>query len=211
MKFLFDLFPVLLFFIVFKFAGANPEQAQAFGNLYLSHFVSGGQVNFAQAPILLATAVAILASLCQIAWLLFKKKTIDKMLWVSLVIVLVFGGATIYFQNSLFMLIKPTILYWIFSAFLFFSAQFFKKNWIESLMTKQVSLKPTSPASIWLKLNHAWAGFFFLMGALNIYIAFNFSEDTWVNFKLFGGMGLLLAFIILQGLWLGRHIDAKES
>jgi intracellular septation protein len=78
-------------------------------------------------------------------------------------------------------------------------------------MTKQVSLKPTSPASIWLKLNHAWAGFFFLMGALNIYIAFNFSEDTWVNFKLFGGMGLLLAFIILQGLWLGRHIDAKES
>ena len=80
MKFLFDLFPVLLFFIVFKFAGANPEQAQAFGNLYLSNFVSGGQVNLAQAPILLATAVAILATLCQIAWLLFKKKTIDKML-----------------------------------------------------------------------------------------------------------------------------------
>jgi intracellular septation protein len=182
MKFLFDLFPVILFFVAFKFA-----------------------------DIYVATGVAMLATLAQIAWVYFRHKKVEATMWVSLVLILVFGGLTILLQDKLFIQLKPTILYWIFSAFLFFSAQFFKKNWIESLMTKQVSLKPTSPASIWLKLNHAWAGFFFLMGALNIYIAFNFSEDTWVNFKLFGGMGLLLAFIILQGLWLGRYIDAKES
>jgi intracellular septation protein len=207
MKFLFDLFPVLLFFIVFKFAGANPEQAQAFGNLYLSHFVSGGQVNLAQAPILLATAVAILASLCQIAWLLFKKKTIDKMLWVSLVIVVVFGGATIYFQNSLFMLIKPTILYWCFALAFLISKLFLKRNLIQTMLSQQLTL----PEPAWDKLNIAWGLFFTVMGIINLIVAFNFSENFWVNFKLFGFMGLMLVFVIAQSVFLSRHMKVPNE
>ncbi len=83
--------------------------------------------------------------------------------------------------------------------------------WIESLMGKQITLKPDSPKSLWLKLNHAWALFFFFMGVLNIYVAYTFSEDIWVNFKLFGGIGLLIAFVIAQGLWLSRYMDAEQS
>ena len=90
MKVLFDLFPVILFFLVFKVAGANPEAAQSFGSAYLSGLVSGGEVSLTQAPILLATAVTILATFAQIGWLLARKQTVDNMLWVSLVIIVFF-------------------------------------------------------------------------------------------------------------------------
>ena len=99
MKLLFDLFPVILFFVVFRLAGSHPEAAQAFGAQYLSGLVSGGEVSVAQAPILLATAVTILATFGQIGWLLARRKPVDNMLWVSLVIIVLFGGATIYFHD----------------------------------------------------------------------------------------------------------------
>jgi len=188
-------------------AGANPEQAQAFGNLYLSTLVSGGQVNLAQAPILLATAVAILASVCQIAWLLLKKKTIDKMLWVSLVIVVVFGGATIYFQNSLFMRIKPTILYWCFALAFLISKLFLKRNLIQTMLSQQLEL----PEPAWNKLNVAWGLFFVVMGVINLIVAFNFSENFWVNFKLFGFMGLMLVFVIAQSVFLSRYMKVPNE
>ena len=91
---------------------------------------------------------------------------------------------------------------------LFISAQFFKKNWIQVVMGKQVTLKQTHAHSIWGKLNFAWIIFFLAMGVLNLYVAFQFSEDTWVNFKLFGSTGLLVVFIILQSIWLGKHIES---
>lgn len=102
MKLLFDLFPVILFFAVFKFAGAQPEAAQAFASHYLAFLVADGEITAQQAPILLSTAVAILATLAQVLWLLLRRRHVDTMLWVSLVIIVVFGGATIYFHDEIF-------------------------------------------------------------------------------------------------------------
>ncbi|NCW77532.1 MAG: septation protein A [Oxalobacteraceae bacterium] len=167
MKLLFDLFPVILFFVVFRLAGSNPEAAQAFGSHYLSALVSGGEVTLTQAPILLATAVAILATIGQIGWLLARRKPVDNMLWVSLVIIVLFGGATIYFHDEQFIKLKPTVLYWCFALVLLASPLLLKKNLIKAMMGKQLSL----PENVWSRLNLAWGLFFSLMGALNLYIA----------------------------------------
>jgi len=206
MKLLFDLFPVILFFVVFRLAGSNPEAAQAVGSHYLSALVSGGEVTLAQAPILLATAVAILATIGQIGWLLARRKPVDNMLWVSLVIIVLFGGATIYFHDEQFIKLKPTVLYWCFALVLLASPLLLKKNLMKALMGKQLSL----PENVWSRLNLAWGLFFSLMGGLNLYIAFSFPLAFWVNFKLFGFLGLMIVFVVLQSIYLSRHMKEAE-
>lgn len=205
MKFLFDLFPVILFFGIFKWGEGQPDGAQSLVNDYLSSFVSGGVVTPEQAPILLATAVAIVASLAQIGYLLVRGKKIDVMLWVSLVIICVFGSLTIYFHNETFIKWKPTVIYWLFSAGLLGSQLFLRKNIIRTMMEKQIAL----PEPIWKRVGFAWGAFFAAMGILNLYIAFNFATAIWVNFKLFGTTGLMFAFIIGQSILLSKHI--KEA
>jgi intracellular septation protein len=206
MKFLFDLFPVILFFGMFKWGEGSPEAAQTIASQYLSGFVSGGAVTAGQAPILLATAVAILATLGQIAYLLARRKKIDPMLWVSLGIISVFGGATIYLHNELFIKWKPTVLYWCFAIALIVSQIVLRKNLIRAMMGKQIAL----PDPIWGRLNVAWVAFFMSMGVLNLYVAFNFETATWVNFKLFGFTALMFAFIIAQSLMLSKYLKDAE-
>ncbi|MFM8246524.1 MAG: septation protein A [Burkholderiaceae bacterium] len=206
MKLLFDLFPVILFFAVFKFAGAQPEAAQAFASQYLSFLVVDGAISAQQAPILLATAVAILATLAQVVWLLLRRRHVDTMLWVSLVIIVVFGGATIYFHDELFIKWKPTVLYWCFSLALLGAQLILRKNLIRSLMGQQMTL----PDPVWGKLNLAWGAFFAAMGVLNLYVAFNFPLELWVNFKMFGFLGLMIAFVIAQTAYLSRYLKEPE-
>lgn len=206
MKLLFDLFPVILFFVVFKFAGANPESAQEFGNQYLAALVSGGEFTLQQAPILLATAVAILATAAQVLWLLARRKPVDNMLWVSLVIIVLFGGATIYFHDEHFIKLKPTVLYWSFALALLVAPVLFGKNLIRSMMGKQLSL----PDAVWARLNLAWGLFFAAMGAANLYIAFTMPLEFWVNFKLFGFLGLMIGFVIAQSIYLSRYMREAE-
>lgn len=206
MKLLFDLFPVILFFAVFKLAGAEPDAAQAFATHYLAFLVADGEISAKQAPILLATAVAILATLAQVLWLLMRRRHVDQMLWVSLVIIVVFGGATIYFHDEMFIKWKPTVLYWCFALALLGAQLFMRKNLIRALMGKQMSL----PDPVWDKLNLAWASFFAAMGALNLYIAFNFPLELWVNFKMFGFIGLMIAFVIAQTVFLSRYLKDPE-
>lgn len=206
MKFLFDLFPVILFFGVFKWGEGNAQAAQAVGQQYLSGLVSGGEVTLAQAPILLATAIAIVATIVQIGWLLLRGKKVDTTLWLSLAIIVVFGGATIYFHNETFIKWKPTVLYWCFATALLFSQIVLKKNLIRTMMEKQMSL----PDGIWRRVNLSWVVFFLTMGLLNLYVAFNFSTDSWVNFKLFGSMGLMLVFIVVQSLMLSKYIKEPQ-
>ncbi len=206
MKLLFDLFPVILFFAVFKFAGANPESAQAFGNHYLSALVSGGEVTLQQAPILLATAVAILATVAQVLWLLARRRQVDHMLWVSLAIIVLFGGATIYFHDEQFIKLKPTVLYWCFSFVLLGAPLLLGKNLMRSMMGKQMSL----PDAVWSRLNLAWGLFFAVMGAVNLYVAFTMPLEFWVNFKLFGFLGLMIAFVIAQSVYLSRYMKEAE-
>jgi intracellular septation protein len=178
MKLLFDLFPVILFFVAFKFFG-----------------------------IYIATAVAIAATFVQIGWVWYRRRKVDNMLWVSLGVIVVFGGATLLLHDETFIKWKPTVLYWLFGAALLIAELGFRKNLIKAMMEKQMAL----PDVVWRKLLMSWVGFFAVMGVLNLYVAFNFSTDAWVNFKLFGGMGLILAFVVLQALMLSKYVDIKET
>ncbi|MBC7572737.1 MAG: septation protein A [Herminiimonas sp.] len=205
MKFLFDLFPVILFFLVFKWGEGHAATAQSVVQQYLSGLVSGnGVVESHQAPILLATAVAIVATLAQIGYLLARRRKVDGMLWMSLVIIGVFGSATIYFHNENFIKWKPTVLYWCFSLALLVSQLFFNKNLIRTMLEKQLAL----PEPVWTRLNFAWAAFFAFMGGLNLLVAFglNLSTATWVNFKLFGATGLMFVFVIGQTIYLSKYM-----
>jgi intracellular septation protein len=201
MKILFDLFPVILFFGVFKLAGSNPDSTQALAAAI------GYQADSAHLPVLFATAMAIIATLGQIIWVKLKHGKVDTMLWVSFAIILVFGGATLLLHDEAFIKVKPTALYWLFGGVLLFSKILFKKNLIRSLMEEKMQL----PERIWNQLNLAWSGFFIFLGILNLYVAWNFPTDTWVNFKLFGASGIMLVFIVLQAMMVAKHIEADKK
>jgi intracellular septation protein len=177
MKFLFDLFPVVLFFAAFKLF-----------------------------DIYVATAVAIAVTFLQIGWLKWRRRKVDTMMWVTLIIIVVFGGATLALHDETFIKWKPTVLYWLFGAVIAGGELLFRKNLIRAMLGEQVRL----PDGVWTRLNWSWAGFFAFMGAANLYVAYNFSTDAWVNFKLFGGVGLMLLFVVLQALFLARYIEEKQ-
>ncbi|MFM9912523.1 MAG: septation protein A [Methylophilaceae bacterium] len=177
MKFLFDLFPVILFFAVFKMYG-----------------------------IYAATASAIVATLVQIAWVKFRHGKVEPMLIISGVIIVVFGGATLLLHNETFIKWKPTVLYWCFAVGLLLAEVIWHKNVIRNLMQGQIKL----PENVWRQVNWAWAAFFTLLGFINIYVAFHYSTSDWVNFKLFGTTGLMLVFVVLQGLYLSRFMEKDE-
>ena len=205
MKILFDFLPIILFFGMFKYAEGNTEWAARSATEWLGFMVSGGVVGTAEAPVLLATVVVILATLAQILWLVVRGRKIDKMLWVSLGLVTLLGGATIYFHSESFIKWKPTVLYWVMGAALLIGQLVFGKNGIQSLMGAQMTL----PDPVWRTLNFSWVGFFALMGVLNLWVAFSFPTATWVNFKLFGGMGLMLAFVLGQAVLLNKHMKTE--
>lgn len=209
MKLLFDFLPIILFFGTFKYAESHKEWAAAFATEHLGFIVSGGVVGMAEAPVLLATVVVIVATLAQIGFLLARGKKIDTMLWVSLVLVVVLGGATIWFHSEAFIKWKPTVLYWAMAVGLWASAALFGKNLPQKMMGEHVQL----PDVLWARLNWAWIAFFVMMGVLNRYVAEQYSTDTWVNFKLFGGMGLMIVFMVAQGLYISRHAlpDDRDS
>ncbi len=208
MKLLFDFLPIVLFFATFRYAEAHKEQAAQFASEHFGFLVSGGAVTPNNAAVLLATLVVILATLAQIGYLLARRRKIDTMLWVSLALVVVLGGATIWFHNETFIKWKPSVLYWAMGLGLWLSQVFFGKNLIRSLMGGQLEL----PSAAWQRLNFAWVAFFGLMGLLNLYVAYSFSTSTWVNFKLFGGIGLMLLFTLLQAVYISRHAsDEAES
>lgn len=207
MKFLFDIFPVILFFVTFKWGENHPTAAQAYVTEFLSGLVSGGGSAEEVAPILLATAVTLVASVCQIAYLLIRRKKVDAMLWISFIVIMVFGGATIYFHSEAFIKWKPTVLYWCY-AVAFLLAQFgFKKNLIRTAMESQVRL----PEQIWSRLSLAWICFFLVMGIANLLVAFNFTTSAWANFKLISMIGIMPAFVIIQSLFLTKYMEETES
>ncbi|MFA5081573.1 MAG: septation protein A [Hydrogenophilaceae bacterium] len=197
MKLLFDLFPVILFFIAYQFGASHPEQAAA--------LLSGIGIPLGSAVkpgVFLATAVAILATLGQIVWTWLRHRKVDTMLWVSFGLIAVFGGATLLLQDENFIKWKPTVLYWLFALALGLGPVLFERNIIRMMMEKQISV----PDPVWARLNLGWAGFFTVMGAANLFVAFNYSTDTWVDFKMFGTLGLMIVFMVLQGFYLSKHI-----
>jgi intracellular septation protein len=205
MKLLFDLFPVILFFIAYKLGGSFPHEAGQLASTWLGGLIASGTVTEAQAPILLATAAAIVASLAQVGWLLARGRRVEPMLWVSLGVIVVFGGATIWLNDESFIKWKPSILYLLFAGSLVAGRLFWQRNFVRTLLGQQIEL----PGPVWERLLWVWSGFFALLAAANLFVAYNYSTDAWVNFKLFGLMGLTLAFVIGIGVWLSQHI--KEA
>lgn len=178
MKFLFDLFPVILFFASFKLYG-----------------------------IFIATAIAIFATVAQIIYSKIRHGKIEKMLLVNGAIISVLGGITLLLHDKTYIMWKPTVLYWLLAAILLISDLFFKKNFIRQMMGKMLN----PPVKIWHKLNLAWVVFLVLLGFLNLYIAFNYSLDTWVNFKLFGVTGMMFVFVIAQTLLLKNYLIEPDE
>ena len=178
MKFLLDFFPIALFFLAFKLF-----------------------------DIYTATAVAIAATFGQIAWLRFKTGRVEPMQWLSLGVIVVFGGATLLAHDETFIKWKPTVLYACMALALWGGWFLAKRNFIRQLLQAQLQL----PDAAWQHLMHAWATFFCVMAVLNLWIAYHFDTETWVNFKLFGGMGLMIVFVMGQALYLSRHMQDPES
>lgn len=178
MKLLFDFLPIVVFFLVYKSTN----------------------------DIILATAVLIPATLLQVSYTWWKHRQVEKMHMISLVLVVLLGGATVLAGDGDFIKWKPTVVNWLFAA-VFLGSQFIgSRNIIHRMMGDKIEL----PHKVWRTLNLAWVGFFVLSGAANLYVAFNFSEDIWVDFKLFGLLGMTVVFIILQGIYLSSHLQNKE-
>jgi intracellular septation protein len=198
MKFLFDLLPVLLFFIAFKLAGQSPDTAAA----WLSGWL--GDVTPAESPILLATVTVILATALQVGYLYWRHGRVEKMPLLGLALIVIMGGLTLFLKDDTFIKWKPSLLYWAFAVSMA-GAALFRKNAMRLMLAGQLREMPV-PDTVWRRLNGATILFFAVMGLLNLLVAYSFSTETWVNFKLFGGVGLLLLFAVGQMLYLGRYL-----
>jgi len=210
MKLLFDLFPVILFFAVYKLGNGNQEAAHALAVQYMGGMISGGNVAPDQAPIMLATAVAIVATILQIIYLRARKRPIDGALWLSLGVITIMGGATIYFHDEDFIKWKPTILYWAFAVALLVAQVGFRQNLMRKLMEKQLKL----PDEVWSRVGYAWMAFFAVIGVLNLvmaFVVFKGNTSAWVNFKVFGITGIFFAFFIVQALMLSKHMQEEDA
>ena len=207
MKLLLDFLPLILFFAVFKGAEGHADAAAAFATEHFGFLVSGGTVGPQEAPVLLATLVVMIATLAQAAILKLRGKKIDLMLWISLVLVVVLGGATVWFHNETFIKWKPTGLHWAMALTLWISQAFVGKNLIKAMLGSELQL----PDAVWLRLNRAWVLFFAAMGVINLYVAYNFSTSAWANFKVFGVTGLMVLFVVAQSLYMGKHLPPEEE
>jgi len=178
MKQLLEFIPIILFFVTYK--------------IY---------------DIYTATGVIIVATIIQVGFTWFKYKKVEPMQWITLGLIIVMGGATIYLQNEQFIKWKLTIIEWLFGL-AFLGSQFFgKKPFVERMMGANLEL----PANIWKRLNLMWATFFISVGFINIYVMQNYNTDDWVTFKTFGVPGLMMIFIILQMLLIYKHIPETEE
>ena len=205
MKQLFDFFPILLFFIVYKFYLDLPDELiVSINDLFPFMGMQPGESKHA---IYLATLVAILATIVQVALTALISRKVEKMHIITLVLLIVFGGATLLLKDPVFIKWKPTAINWLF-ALVFFGSQFIgDKPLVQRMMGHALEIEDTS---VWTRLNYAWIVFFLFSGVLNLVVAYNFSEDIWVDFKLFGLMGLTLMFVVGQAIYLARYIPSNE-
>ena len=207
MKLLFDFLPLALFFLVGKYADRHPDWAAAFGTEHFGFLVRGGVVGTEEASALLATLVVIVATALQIGWLLLRRRKVDMMLWMTFVLVVVLGGATVWFHNASFIKWKPSVLYWVMGLAFWASQSLFHRNLLQSMLGEQLEL----PRAVWQRLNAAWVLFFAALGFLNLYVAHTFSTSDWFTFKAFGITGLMVVFMLAQGLYISRHLKPEPE
>lgn len=178
MKLLFDFFPIVLFFFAYKFFG-----------------------------IFVATAVAIAATVAQVCLVWFKTRKVEKMHIVTLAMIFIFGGATLFLKDETFIKWKPTVINWIFGLAFLGSQLFTRKPLVQRMMGHTLELPPV----IWRRLNFGWVVFFLGLGCANLFVIYTFDTNTWVNFKLFGMLGLMVLFVILQAIYLSRYVNLQPE
>jgi len=204
MKFLYDFFPVILFFVAYKiFPGLSPETIAPVNQLT----ALGLDPAASSHAILFATLIAIIASFIQVSLYRMRHGRFERMHLVSLGILTLVGGATLVLRDPIYFMWKPTLLNWLFALIFLGSMWIGRKPLVERMMGGSISV----PSEIWKRLNLAWVGFFILTGVLNILVAYQFSEETWVNFKMFGLLGLTVLFIFLQAFYLARYMPEAAS
>ncbi len=157
--------------------------------------------------IYVATQVAIGAAVLQVAYLKLRRGRVEPMHWITLGFLVVLGGLTLFLHDPTFLKWKPTIVNWLLGAGFLLSSIFMKRDLLRRMMDQSLTL----PDTVWRNLNIAWVVFFFASGAINLFVAYNFSEDTWVNFKLFGFLGLTLLFMIAQGFYLAKYLQTDTD
>ena len=200
MKLLLDYLPIVLFFLVYKWAPELTGQ--------LAPYLSDEHITlFHEMPMLLATAVLIPATILQVLYIRATTGKVEKMHLITLAMVVLLGGATLILRDQVFIMWKPTIVNWLFAAAFLGSQWFTQKSFLQRMMEQAVTL----PADVWARLNYAWVAFFVLSGVANLYVAYTFSEDIWVDFKFFGLLGLTILFIIGQSLFLYRYMNKEEQ
>jgi len=206
MKFLFDILPLVFFFVTYKIAGRMPDQGAGFATHYLGVVVQGGIVGATEAPALLATVVVLVATLVQVAWMKATGRKIDLALWISLALIVVFGGLTVWFHNQMFIMWKPSIYFWG-SGLVFWASQtLFHKNLFRSMLGAEMAL----PDTIWQRLNFSWVALCALIGLLNLVVVY-FMRDYWVSFHTFGTTALMLAFFVGVFFYLNKHLEPEPA
>ncbi len=204
MKFLIDFFPVVLFFVAYKFFGDLPPQWIEMANQLPFVSISPDEPKDA---IYFATVVIILSTIIQnIAHRLIFKK-LEKMHLISLGILIAFGTLTLAFKDPLFIKWKVSVFNWVFAVVIIGSQFIGSKSLIERMMAHAIDV----PKKIWKKVNFSWGVFFALVGFVNIYVAYSYSEETWVDFKLFGVLGMTFVFMVAQGIYLAKHAEPDEE
>lgn len=207
MKLLLDFLPLVFFFLTYKVSGAHADAAAAFATHWMGGWVSGGVVGPKEAPVLLATMVVIAATLLQVIWMKVNRRKIDLMLWISLAMIVVLGGLTVWYHNETFIKWKPSVAFWLMGTMFWASQTFFRKNLLRQTLGHEIELSDI----VWQRLNFAWVAYFALMGLVNVWVVYSFSTDAWANFHTFGTTALSFAFIIGQGFYLSRHMDSVPA
>jgi intracellular septation protein len=208
MKILFDFFPIILFFVSFYQAKFLIEYT------FIGSLINPERPEHINATII-ATGIAIVASFIQVGYSWLKMHKIERMHIFSLALITVLGGITIVIGDPAFIQWKPTVLNWAFALGFFLSIFIGEKNLVERMMGGQLDL----PDYVWTRLNLSWVAFFLISGVANLYVAFYYDleaqpavrMETWVDFKLFGLMGLTIIFVILQAFYLARFIQEEEE
>ena len=213
MKQLFDFLPILLFFILYKFYLDLPDDLILGVNAWVPLMdLTPGEASDA---IYLATLTAIVVTVIQVVLAAIIVKKVEKMPIITLALLLVFGGATLALKDPVFIQWKPTAINWLFALVFLGSLMVGDKPLIQRMMGHAIEIEDPR---VWLQLNLAWVGFFIVAGVANMIVApeidpfgLQFSEDTWVDFKLFGLMGMTIVFVIAQAFYLARYMPSSDE
>jgi intracellular septation protein len=207
MKSLLDFVPLLVFFGGYYGAKQWPDLADTFINVMLGLFGLAGPLPADQVDMACATQLAMLATLAQVGILIACRHKVDKILWITLVIVVVMSIATLIFHDPAIIKWRSTVLDWLFGLILLGGEVLFGKNLIRAMLGAQIDL----PDNVWRHLNFSWIGYFALSGVLNLIVAARFSEETWVNFNMFGGPALTVLFMLGQGFYMSRFMEPSDE